>query len=472
MRPTRSLRAAFTWWFAGTLVVLYGVVATAVWLHARASDEHYAILTLKAEGEAVAGYLAATGRLDAPEFTAPETAPFPIWFRLRQGMRILAQTPGAPELAVRHPGPTQDEILTEWAPSIKGPYLTVYHAIGGSLQGATLEVIAPTASLLAAERRLAAALGIGGIVVIPFAALGGRFLAQRALRSVDRLVARIRTLDSSRLSDRLAVPRGTVEEVVVLASEFNDLLDALETNVDTMRRFTADASHEIRNPLSVLRIGLEVALRRPRGAEEYRRVIQENLQEIERLQAVLEGLLALAREVPGTPHPLVLTPVDISHLLAQTVEAFSTVATERRIPIESDIQPALAVHGDAHLLRLAAFNLIDNALKHSPVDETVRVTLAARDGEVELVVTDRGPGVTPENRERVFRRYSRAERAGESGVGGLGLSVVAWVTQRHGGRVRLLDASPGAAFQVILPGLALEDRLPAALETPPVVTGR
>ena len=100
------------------------------------------------------------------------------------------------------------------------------------------------------------------------------------------------------------------------------------------------------------------------------------------------------------------------------------------------------------------------------------MTLAARDGEVELVVTDRGPGVAPENRERLFRRYSRAERAGESGVGGLGLSVVAWVTQRHGGRVRLLDASHGAAFQVILPGLALEDRPPAALEAPPVGAGR
>ena len=358
----------------------------------------------------MAGYLAATGRLDAPEFSAPEAAPFPIWFRLRQGTRVLAQTPGAPELAARPSAPTKDEILTEWAPSIKGPYLSVHHAIGGSLQGATLEVIAPTASLLAAERRLAVALGLGGIVVIPLAALGGRLLAQRALRSVNGLVTGIRALDSSRLSDRLVLPGGTVEEVAILASAFNDLLDALETNVDTMRRFTADASHEIRNPLSVLRIGLEVALRRPRGAAEYRQVIQENLQEIQRLQAVLEGLLALAREVPGAPYPLLSTPVDLSHLLAQTVDTFSTVATERRIHVEQDIEPDLVVRGDAHLLRLAAFNLIDNALKHSPADATVRVTLAARDAAVEMVVADQGPGVAPENRAHLFRRYARAAR--------------------------------------------------------------
>ena len=472
MQPARSLRAAFTWWFAGTLVVLYGVVATAVWLHSRASDQQYAILTLKAEGEAVAGYLAATGRLDAPEFSAPETAPFPIWFRLRQGTRLLAQTPGAPELVDRTSASTKDEILTEWAPSIKGPYLSVHHAIGGSLQGATLEIIAPTVSLLAAERRLGVALILGGIVVIPLAALGGRLLAQRALRSVNGLVRGIRTLDSSRLSDRLALPRGTVEEVAILASAFNDLLDALESNVDTMRRFTANASHEIRNPLSVLRIGLEVALRRPREAAEYRKVIRENLQEIQRLQAVLEGLLALAREVPGAPHPLLSTPVDISRLLGQTVDTFSTVAVERRIHVEQAIEPDLVVRGDAHLLRLAAFNLIDNALKHSPADAAVRVTLAARDAAVELVVADQGPGVAPENRARLFRRYARGEEADEPGVGGLGLSVVAWVTERHGGQVRLLDSSSGAVFQVILPRMELANDVSAAHETEPMITGQ
>ena len=285
-------------------------------------------------------------------------------------------------------------------------------------------------------------------------------------------MVRIRTLDPGRLSDRLALPERAVEEVAVLASAFNDLLDTLETNVDTMRRFTADASHEIRNPLSVLRVGLEVALRRPRETAEYRRVIQENLQEIERLQAVLEGLLALAREGPGTPYPLVPAAVDVSRLLAQTIDTFSTVAAERGIRIEPDIAPGLAVQGDAHLIRLAAFNLIDNALKHSPANETVRVTLAARDAEVELVVADRGEGVAPENRERLFRRYARGARSGDPGVGGLGLSVVAWVTRRHGGQVRLLDTARGAAFQVVLPGLVPEGRVgSAARETLPGPAG-
>jgi signal transduction histidine kinase len=458
---------AFTWWFAATLVVLYGVGATAVWLYSRTSDRHYAILTLKAEGEAVAGYLAATGRLDAPEFAGLETAPFPIWFRLWQDAQVLAETPGAPASVVPHHGPTKDEILTAWAPSIRGPFVSVYHVVGGPLQGAILEVIAPTASVLRAEQRLGVGLALGGIIVIPLAALGGRVLAQRALRPVDGLVTRIRSLDSARLSDRLSVPPGTVEEVTILASAFNDLLDVLERNVDTMRRFTADASHEIRNPLSVLRLGLEVALRRPRDVAEYRHVIQENLQEIERLQAVLEGLLTLAREVPGAPHPLASAPVDLSELIAQTADTFATAAAERGIRIDRDIQPDLAVQGDAHLLRLVVFNLLDNALKHSPPDATVRVVLAGQGDEVNLRVSDEGPGVAPENRERLFRRYSRAVRAGEPGVGGLGLSVVAWVAERHRGRVQLLDTARGAKFEVTLPSLAPKVRPPGDTEVPP-----
>ena len=102
----------------------------------------------------------------------------------------------------------------------------------------------------------------------------------------------------------------------------------------------------------------------------------------------------------------------------------------------------------------------------------MRVTLAARDAAVEMVVADQGPGVAPENRARLFRRYARGEEADEPGVGGLGLSVVAWVTERHGGQVRLLDSSSGAAFQIILPSMELANDVSAAHETEPMSAGQ
>ncbi len=450
MRSPRSLRATFTWWFAATLVALYGIVATAVWLYARTSDRHYAILTLKAEAEVLAGYVTNTGHADAPEFNAPEITPFPIWFRLTQRARVLAATPGTP-LPVRAPGKAMnDDTTTEWSPSVRRPYLVVRHAVGGPLQGATVEAIGSIASLVAAQQRLAAGLALAGLVIIPVAVLGGRWLAHRALRPVEGLVARIRALDSNRLGERLHVPARSVREVAILAEAFNELLDQLEASVERMKRFTSDASHEIRNPLSVLRTGLEVALRRPREADDYRTLLRENLQEIERLQAILEGLLALARPAPADAHALVKTAVDWSRLLEHTADAFGTVTDERGIRIEEDIEPGLIVEGDPQLLRLIIFNLLDNAIKHSPQGETVRIKAGARGSEVELFVADGGPGIAPESRDRLFRRFFRAPGT-SPGIGGLGLSVVSWVTELHGGRVCLVDAERGATFMVALP---------------------
>ncbi|HTY78190.1 MAG TPA: ATP-binding protein [Candidatus Bathyarchaeia archaeon] len=451
MMGRRSLRSSFTWLFAATLMLLYGVAATSIWMNSRASARQFAILTLKAEGETVAGYLATTGRLDAPEFKAPEATPFPIWFRLFQRDRVLAQTPGSPELLIKRTGPARHEVVTEWSPVIGGPYLTLYHEVGGAMEGAILQLIAPTSALDLSQYRLAGVLFLVGLVVIPLAALGGRRLAQHSLRPLDELVAGIRALDSGRLSDRLALPTRAVDEVAVLSKAFNDLLERLEASVDTMRRFTADASHEVRNPLSVLRTGLEVALRRPRAAADYRALIEENLQEILRLQSVLDGLLALTREVPGSPWILTKAPVDFSRLLEETADTFATVAAEREVTIQEDITPQLVVEGDAQMLRLIAFNLIDNAVKHSPAGETVRITASGREAEIEILVADRGPGVAPENRERLFRRFFRADRASGPGIGGLGLNVVRWVSEIHGGSVRLLDSDRGAVFQVVLP---------------------
>jgi hypothetical protein len=173
------------------------VGATAIWLHSRTSDHHPAVLTLKAQAALAAAYLTTHERVDAPEFRAPEATPFPIWFRLIQGGRVIAQTPGSPPIPVGKGLPSNDEILTEWSPILRGRYLVVYHMVGGALGGAMLQVIAPTASLVSADRRLALTLLAAGLVVIPLAALGGRRLAQRALRPLDGLVAQIRALDSA-----------------------------------------------------------------------------------------------------------------------------------------------------------------------------------------------------------------------------------------------------------------------------------
>jgi len=292
-----------------------------------------------------------------------------------------------------------------------------------------------------------------GLVVIPLSVLGGRALAQRALRPIGDLVQAIRGLDPDRREGRMQLPEGVVEEVSVLSRAFNTLLGRLEESVQRMRRFTADASHEIRNPLSVLRTGLEIALRRERTAGEYQELLRENLQEIDRLHAVVEGILLLARDVPGSELGIARAPVDLEELVRAAAAFFADSAAERGIRIDAGVDPGLAVSGDAGLLRLVLFNLLDNALKHSPRDETVHVEVRRQGDSAVLRVADRGPGVRPEDRERVFERFFRGGPASGSGIGGIGLSVVRWVAEAHGGAARLLETERGAVFEVTLPVL-------------------
>jgi two-component system OmpR family sensor kinase len=446
----RTLRSRLAWWFAGALLLLYGAAATMGWLYAYSTERQFAALTLKTEAEGLAQFVAASGRLDAPELEELEEAPLPMWMRVLRDGVIVAATPNAPAVAPISPSEAAGRVVVVEF-NRGGAWLVVRHAVthpGGPL---AVEAIGSLEPLKSRERALAGGLALAGLVVIPLAAIGGRALAGRALRPLAGLVEDIRALDPGRPDSRLSAPLGTVEEIEVLTAAFNDQLSRLEAVLESMRRFTADASHEIRNPLSVLRAGIEIALRRERDPEEYRRLLRENLQEIERLQAVVEGLLALAREVPGRPYTIARQPVDLSELVETAVGGFEVVASERGVAFDVEAEPEVVVSGDANLLRLVIFNLVDNALKHGPAGEPVSIRVARAGASARVVVADRGPGVPAEERERLFERFYRAAESGGAGTGGLGLSVVRWVTELHGGAVRLVDGEGGCVFEVPLP---------------------
>jgi len=459
IQRSRSLKVVFGWWFAATLLTLYGVIAAAVYLNTRSSAQRDIQLIVKSEAETVASYIGSTGRLDPPELAEPERSPFTIWIRLIGDGKLVAATPGVPDLPILpHLRSADSSTTSHW---LRGEdhLLVVQHDVGGQRPDLLVEAVGRIGPALEAQRRVRNGLLLGGLVVIPIAAFGGRLLAARAMRSVDSLVSAIRKLDSERLADRLVLAGPTVDEVAVLTGAFNDLLSRLEASVETMRRFTADASHEIRNPLTILRTGFEVALRRPRSAEEYQTLLRKHLQEIDRLQRVVEGLLAFARQEPGRETPIVRERLDFSHLVTESAASFEEMAAERRVGIACRIEPGLEVLGDEGLLRLIGFNLIDNALKHSPDGSAVEISLTPQAGLVRMVVADSGRGVPEADRPRIFDRFFRNEPTGAANaVGGLGLSVVRWVSETHGGSVRLLDQSPGAAFEVLLPLASPQDR--------------
>lgn len=452
MRRPRSLKGRLTWWLGGAMLALYGAGAALGWLYATGTARQLAVVALRNETEALASSLRATGQLDAPELSGVEKDPIPFWLRIVRHGKVVAASPGAPELPPLV-GVPSDRVFAVSTVEGPRPLLHVRHLVGPAMPELSVEGIGSLEPLVQRAHRLALRLAIAGLVVIPLAAYGGRRLASRALAPVDHLVAATQRLGPEHLDERLPLSAATVDEVAALVGAFNQLLDRLQQSAQNLSRFAADASHEIRNPLTVLRTGLEVALRRDRSPEEYRELLRGNLREIERLHEVVEGLLAMARASPGAPVARQLAPVELAPLVEETLRRFDAVAAERRIEIVRRLSPDLVVDGDAALLRLIVFNLVDNALKHGPAGAPIDVVLEPADRFASLTVSDAGAGIPAEARQRLFERFYRVEANGENGagIGGLGLAVSRWVAEGHGGEVTLDTGGPGTRFVVRLP---------------------
>ena len=464
MKGRRTLEERLSRFFAGTLVVLYGLTAVGVWGASRQNGRQFAMLALKTEAETVAAYVAASGRLDAPELAEVENEPFPIWMRITDGERVLAETPGSPDPPRRRPRTTEE--IEYWRPSIGANTLLVLrHSVGGRVSALgdqlTVFAIGDIASVRSLERRLAVGLGGLAVLVIPLATWVGRLISRRALAPITGLVGEIRSLSGAESLRPLTVPAATVSEVAVLADSFNDVLGRLDANLETMRRFTEDASHEIRNPLAVLRAGLEVSLRHERSPAEYRALLAENLDEIQRLQSILDGLLWLARAEPGRNDVLQRERVDLSRTARETSRRFAAVVAERGASIQLRVPEKLEFDCDPRLVRLILFNLLDNALKHGPEGHPVLLEVAPDGPRARIAVTTDGPPIGERQRERLFERYDRPAEGGRGGAGGLGLSVVRWAAEAHAGDSRYFAADGRNVFEV---------RLGAPDPTPPPQT--
>lgn len=454
-RRPRSLTSAITLWFAALHFVLYftaAVVVVALDIHNRRQEQGVYVLS---KADDLATYHAATGALDFPELVENEYADLPsapptIWLRLIDQGRVLASSPGIPDLPVPEleaPSGTQRRLETGDGDVLVSAVHQVWNR-----PGVWVEALSPRVGFDARSQRLALALAALGLLLLPLVAGAGRFLASRALSPVDRLLHDIRSMDVEHLEQRLD-PRDVPRDIAQLVEEFNAVLDRLELAVERMRRFTADASHELRTPISILRTGLEVTLKRPRSEEEYRELLAENLVEIERVQRVVEGLLTLARDPTGRETPPPSELLDLSKVAREALEAMTVLARERRIRLLADVAPEVTVPGDPDRLRLMLVNLLDNAIKHTPPGRSVKVRVESRDdGVARLIVADQGRGIAPEDRSRVFERFYRGASAAGPKAGGIGLSVARWVAESHRGGIRIVEESGwGAVFEVVLP---------------------
>jgi len=290
------------------------------------------------------------------------------------------------------------------------------------------------------------------LVILSGIGLTGALLARRALRPIDKMVTQARRIGEANLVERLPHP-GPRDEIGRLVETLNDMLDRLERSFEVQRRFTADASHELRSPLSRLRAELEVTLRRPRPAGEYEETLRSCLDEVQRVQGLIEELLELARiDAPREPEPA--KPITVGEIVDAAVAAVRPEAERRGVMVAVERPPEVFVNAAPVAAKVALANILDNAVKFSPTGGEVRIVVTADQEEAVIAVSDTGPGVASEEAARLFERFYRGKASLSMDMPGfgLGLAISRTLVERQGGRISVEAATrKGATFSVHLP---------------------
>jgi heavy metal sensor kinase len=285
------------------------------------------------------------------------------------------------------------------------------------------------------------------------ASAGGYWLSRRALAPVDALTRTARTISGHNLSSRLEQLH-TGDELQRLSDTLNEMLARIESTFLRITEFTADASHELRTPIALIRTEAELALRRSRDDAEYQEALRHILLESERTAKLIEELLALARADSGR-ESLDVHPIDLLPLLHESASKWKQVAESRSLQFEEHLNDQrLPVIGDENALRRVVDILLDNALKYTPAPGKVTLSADKKEGHVIVRFDDTGIGIAPEDQSRIFERFYRVDKARSRGLGGagLGLAIAKWIVQLHKGTITVKsELEKGSIFQIEIP---------------------
>ena len=428
-RAKPSVRARLTLWHAGVLALVVGLFSAGTLLVVRARLDRMFEEQLALDLAAVEKvYREETGDLGELAQRLGSTL-----FEVTEGQTVIYRT-------------------ADWPPTGPAPYRirTTSDAVH------RVSVARDETALRRTLWTLVGILATGIPCAIALAVAGGYFLAGRVLKPVDAMAESARRITAESLSARLPVdnPR---DEFGRLAGVFNATLARLDAAFEQLRRFTADASHELRSPLTGMRSVGEVALQRPLTAQGYRDVIGSMLEEVDRLARLVENLLMLTRADAGRI-PLTLTIVDLRDLVTGVADSLRVLAEDKDQQLAVDVAGPLAAKCDGSVLRLAVTNLLYNAIKYTPNKGEIHVVITptgSGDGSIE--VRDTGPGIAPAHHERIFDRFYRVDdaRSRDTGGTGLGLAIARWAVEANGGRLELEShEGHGSLFRIVLPRIS------------------
>jgi len=280
----------------------------------------------------------------------------------------------------------------------------------------------------------------------------GWFLASLALRPIAKMIRQAQQISEARLHERIDVPH-TDDEVEKLAATFNEMLSRFEQGFKRLRQFSAAASHELRTPLTVMKGEMELALRKPRMEQEYERVLRTQLQVVNDMSHVVEQLLAVAH-AEDAELAVDWLPIALGPLIQSVVTHYQRIAGEKNITVEFNIPvQAIQVRGEKSLLERLVANLLENALKHAPVQGRVWIRLHSSVHQVIMTVEDNGTGILSNDMPKVFDKFfTHRDWSDKTQSTGIGLGLCRWIVEVHKGHIAV-ESPPGkgATFTVTFP---------------------
>lgn len=474
----KSMRSQLTLWYTGALALVLIVFSVATYAYlARAARQRTDSSLAETANSFISSFTTEANEPDVSGDDAAKEVTAAFHFRDRQVLvydqqqQVVASSPLPQNFPGTYPGtlsamPQLTALLqaTDTAPH----FVTLSNSVDG-LRALAIPVLVKgrnyrvlmmqslhdeTESLRLARR----AFYVANPLALLLASLGGYFLARKSLAPVVAMGQQCQNIGASNLNERLT-ELNQRNELGRLAASFNDLLARLQGSFEIQRRFMADASHELRTPVAIIRGESEVALSQDsRTAEDYRVSLGIVHDEGERLSRIVEDLFTLARADAGQ-YPLERSNMYLDETVAQCVRSIDSLAQQRGLSLNFESSAhELLFNGDEGLVRRMTFNLLDNAIKYTPSGGAVRVHLQRNGSTCSLSIADTGAGIPPELQPRIFERFFRADQARprsdeRNGSGaGLGLSIARWVAEMHGGHLDLEGSDQkGSTFVVSLP---------------------
>jgi heavy metal sensor kinase len=316
-----------------------------------------------------------------------------------------------------------------------------------------VEVATDTEDFDLAIDRFRRLLFLGVPLFLSLAALGGYWMSSRALDPVDEIIRAARGISVTSLSSRLTVPK-TGDELERLASTLNEMLGRLEKSFHRITQFTADASHELRTPISLMRTNAEITLRKTRPESEYRAALSEILGESEKVSVLIEQLLDLARADSGSP-TIPMVRMNLTEVVNNAYGKAKVLAETKHLNASKNLpSEPVWIQGDPAAIERLLLIFLDNAVKYTASGGQIEMRLTAHDDVAETEIRDTGIGISAEDIPHIFERFYQADhsRSGENGGSGLGLAIGRWIVESHHGDIAVeSEPSKGTAFRIQLP---------------------